>query len=230
AGLGEMPENWHIEARKAQMIAARTYAARYTNNGNPNNPICLTTYCQVSYFKNGDTSELAVAQATSGLVITHNGQLIEALYSADNNQGNGTADSDTRFQNLDGSGTQTPYLRSVNDNQFANSSRLYWNYYCQSSPCGLWKWKTRNYTWNDINNFLHASGIGYMANEIGGVASISFERDPSLRVKKVWLNGNNGQKRVLGGWWFKYYWNIWVDNIGTYDYIYSQTYYLNINP
>lgn len=228
AGLGEMPESWHIEARKAQMIAARTYALRYTGNGNPNIPICLTTYCQVSYFKNGDTSELAVAQATSGQVITSGGSYIEALYSADNNQGYGTADSDTRFQNLDGSGTYTSYLRSVNDNQFAQSSRLYWSAYCQSSPCGLWKWKTYSYSIGDIASMLNARGLGGWVSQIGGLASISFERDASLRVKKVILNGNSGS-RVMGGWWFKYHWNEWVSARASYDYIYSQTYFLNAN-
>lgn len=228
AGLGEMPDSWPIEARKAQIIAARTYAARYTGNGNPNIPICLTTYCQVSYFKSGDTSELSLAQATSGLVITHGGQLIEALYSADNNQGYGTADSDTRFQNINGDGTQTPYLRSVNDNQFAQVSRMYWAAHCQSSPCGLWKWKTFSYTVNDISNMLYARGLGQWVNDIGGLTSISFQRDPSLRVKKVILNGNTGQ-RTLGGWWFKYHWNEWVASRGTFDYIYSQTYFLNSN-
>ncbi|MCA9378964.1 SpoIID/LytB domain-containing protein, partial [Candidatus Dojkabacteria bacterium] len=91
AGLGEMPNSWPLEARKAQMIAARTYALRYTANGNPNNPICLTTYCQVSYIKSGDVAEMDAVQQTKDLVITYGGNLIEALYSADNNNGWGTA-------------------------------------------------------------------------------------------------------------------------------------------
>lgn len=230
AGLGEMPDSWPIEARKAQLIAARTYAAKYTGNGNPNYPICLTTYCQVSYFKNGDTSELSVAQATSGQVMMYGGDFIEALYSADNNQGNGTADYDTRFQTLDGNATASrPYLTSVNDNQFANVSRMYWNYYCQSSPCGLWVWKTYAYTIADIESMLYHNGLGQWMIGIGGLSSIAFQRDASLRVKKVYLYGNNGDSRVIGGWWFKYFWNEWVAARGSFDYIYSQTYYLNTN-
>jgi SpoIID/LytB domain protein len=233
SGLGEMPTNWPAEARKAQIIAARTYAARYTGNGNPDYPICLTTYCQVSYFRNyghpSQSIEASLVSQTKDLVITHSGQLIEALYSADNNQGNGSSDSDTRFQNLDGSGSYIPYLRAVNDNQFAQNSRLYWSYYCGGDPCGLWRWKSYSYTFNDLNNFLDSSGLSGWKDHIGGVASLSFERDPSLRVKYVYLNGNNGNVVKMGGWWFKYHWNIWAENKGTYDYIYSQTFYLNVN-
>jgi len=228
AGLGEMPDSWPVEARKAQIIAARTYAANYTNNGQ--NPICLTTYCQVSYFKNGDNSELALAQSTNGQVITYNGQFIQALYSADNNQGYGTADYGTRFQNSDGSvSVNLPYLTSVNDNIYAQNSRSYWKAYCGSSPCGLWKWKTFSYSMADIEDMFYHNAYGQWIIDIGGLASISFERDASLRVKRVYLNGKNGQNRIIGGWWFKYYWNIWVDAKGSYDYIYSQTYYLNAN-
>lgn len=42
-GLGEMPPSWNEEALKAQAVAARTYAYRYTKNGGC---ICTTTSCQ----------------------------------------------------------------------------------------------------------------------------------------------------------------------------------------
>lgn len=44
-GIQEMPESWSLEALKAQAIAARTFAIRYTNNGRKN--ICTTQSCQV---------------------------------------------------------------------------------------------------------------------------------------------------------------------------------------
>lgn len=43
-GIAEMPSSWHIEALKAQAIAARTYAYRYKQNGQE---ICTTEACQV---------------------------------------------------------------------------------------------------------------------------------------------------------------------------------------
>lgn len=231
AGLGEMPRGWHVEARKAQMIAARTYAARYTGNGNPNIPICLTVYCQVSYVMTGDQGESAIVQQTKDKVLTYGGVLIEALYSSDNNQGNGSADIDTRFQQTNGnpnpgnSVNDKPYLRSVNDNQFAQSAR---NQAC-GGPCGLWKWKTYSYTMSDIDQYLRFAGYGGWVDSSTGVASISFERDPSLRVKRVIFFGKNGQNLIIGGWWFKNYWISWAASKGTNDFIYSQTYFLNSN-
>lgn len=44
-GIYEMPGGWHVNALKAQAIAARTYAIKYTNNGQ--RPICTTEACQV---------------------------------------------------------------------------------------------------------------------------------------------------------------------------------------
>jgi SpoIID/LytB domain protein len=44
----EMPASWHLEALKAQSVAARSYAARTrANSTNPIYDICDTSYCQV---------------------------------------------------------------------------------------------------------------------------------------------------------------------------------------
>jgi len=43
-GIAEMPSSWHVEALKAQAIAARTYAYRYKVQGST---ICTTESCQV---------------------------------------------------------------------------------------------------------------------------------------------------------------------------------------
>lgn len=241
SGLGEMPESWPIEARKAQMIAARTYALRYTNNGDPNRPICLTTYCQVSYFKSGDTRERDLVDATAGKVVTYQGSLIETLYSADNNQGYGTSHHATRFQDLLGNETGSrPYLRAVDDNHLAQNSRMYWEANCPGSPCGLWGWRTNGYSLSDfddmlnhVNNNSYYAGIAPQVNEIraaiGNVAAITFTRDGSERVRKVKITGTTGQTRTIGGWWFKSIWNSWVYNerpTDQLDYIYSLTYFL----
>jgi len=241
SGLGEMPESWPIEARRAQMIAARTYAVRYTANGNASYPICLTTYCQVSYFKDGDTREMDIVQSTDNIVITYGGQMIEALYSADNNQGLGSADHDTRFQNIYGQATGSrPYLVAKNDNQFADSSRMYWEYYCPGAPCGLWGWRTNGYSMADFDQMLDhvnhnsyyshvAPAINQIRAEIGNIQAITFVRDGTEHVKKVRLTGTTGATREIGGWWFKSIWNSWVYHnqpTGQYDYIYSLTFFL----
>ncbi|MFJ7831462.1 SpoIID/LytB domain-containing protein [Peribacillus sp. NPDC097284] len=75
----EMPALWHIEALKAQTIAARTYALRFQSK-----VIDDTVSYQVYGGADGhDRSNLAVKQ-TTGLVIKHDGKLIEALFSSSN--------------------------------------------------------------------------------------------------------------------------------------------------
>ncbi|MBL8014885.1 MAG: hypothetical protein JNK26_01700 [Candidatus Doudnabacteria bacterium] len=233
AGLGEMYDSWPLEARKAQMIAARTYALRYTNNGNPANPICLTTYCQVSYVKSGDQNEMDAVLQTKNLVITYGGALIEALYSADNNNGWGTANNDTVFSSIDGNGTPYGYLRAVQENQGAVVK--YPTYGAD------WGWRTNSYTLGHIDSmlafaqndgYLYASSRNYIAAiraTIGQVTAITFERDPSDRVKKVILTGSTGASMPMAGWFFKTVWNSWVDQAqptGQKDFIYSLTFFL----
>lgn len=90
-GIGEMPSCWGspenkgLEALKAQAIAARTYALKYTNNGQ--NPICVTQECQV--YVGAEKSKKICGQywrqaveSTRGLVLTYKGDLISAWYSS----------------------------------------------------------------------------------------------------------------------------------------------------
>lgn len=70
-GIYEVPGSWPMEVLKAQAIAARTYAIRYTNNGQKS--ICTTEACQV--FKNspkGGNWEKAVKE-TKGMVLVDGG-------------------------------------------------------------------------------------------------------------------------------------------------------------
>ncbi len=226
-GLGEMPYSWPEEARKAQMIAARTYALRRTNNGDPNYPICLTASCQVSKVKSGENYERPLAVATAGKVILHNGGYIDALYSADNSQNAGTADCGTRFQDVYGNPNFGcgPYLVSVNDNHWAWDSRMYG---CSANgvatPCGLWPWKTRTYTYAQFDEFLTwvRGNLYWEFASVGNTTYISFERDASGRIKRANILGTGGSLSV-GGWWFKNAWIEWTAARGEYDYLYSQT-------
>ena len=131
------------------------------------------------------------------------------------------------FQNLQGDGTPYPYLRAVNDTGLATTTYYtYWQSQTNQVNYGTVK---EMILYNAGTNYYDNSTKSYLNNiiaEIGGeITSISLERDPSLRVKKVWLIGSNGS-RSLGGWWFKNLWNSWSYDKGTYDYIYSQTFYI----
>lgn len=216
---------WPEEAIKAQVIAARSYAI-YSYQ-----PICTSAACQVY---EGHTRKQWAADETKDLVIVSNGgtdagRVINALYSSDNSQGSGTADNDTIFQTFDGNGSPHSYLRAVNDSGFATPT-TYTN----------WQYTTMRYslehlyealdfvansqnsgadqgTKNNLKNFL---------NGVNGIDSVSFERDGSQRVKKVWIKTTSGQNKSIGGWWFKSIWNSWQYDIGRGDYIYSQTFFM----
>jgi SpoIID/LytB domain protein len=215
---------WPEEAIKAQIVAFRSYAINYANT---RGQICTTAACQVY---NGSQNTRWAADETKGIVATYNGQVIEALYSSDNSQGTGTANNDTIFQNLAGDGNPIGYLRAVNDSAYARQTQ--WT---------NWTYSTNQYDFNSIDQMLSyaatSTSTGYSSsvkaefqaiiNDIGKVADINFERDPSLRVKKVIFIGSTGKQRTIGGWWFKNLWNSWIYDSGKSDYIYSQTFYLN---
>lgn len=215
---------WPEHAIKAQVVAGRSYAMYYVNT---RGTICTTAACQVY---SGGSGKKWAADETRGQIVTYNGSVIEALYSSDNNQGNGTANNDTIFQNFVGDGYPIGYLRAANDNGMASATS--WTY---------WTYRTNfNYTYASVKQMLeftayqsdYGAGVkndtASILNAIGNnIVNITFERDPSGRVKKVWLHGENGVTRSIGGWWFKNIWNNWAYYVGSYDYIYSQTIYLN---
>jgi SpoIID/LytB domain protein len=211
---------WPREAIKAQAVVFRTYGARRAGF------VYKDTRGQV--YKGGDKKKWA-ADATKGETANYNGGLADTYYSADNNQGYGNANNDTVWSNYAGDGTNIPYLRSVNDNSFAFKTQ--WT---------NWKWRTNSYSnteldgmlkWVSTNGAVSSGARSYMAtvkNDIGTLQSISFERDPSQRVKKVVLKGNKGTRKIAG-WFYKSLWNIWVGTAkpsGQTDYIYSLTYFL----
>jgi len=79
-GIYEVPDSWPIEALKAQVLAARSYALAYTNNGAKE--ICTTQSCQV--YKGGNKGgnwERAVKE-TEGEVLIQDGQVITAWYAS----------------------------------------------------------------------------------------------------------------------------------------------------
>lgn len=68
-GIAEMPSSWHVEALKAQAVAARTYAYRYKQD---NKEICTTESCQVfnkSKSDNPPQSWKEAVDATKGEIL-----------------------------------------------------------------------------------------------------------------------------------------------------------------
>ena len=118
----EMPSSFHIEALKAQAVAARTYAiAKIQADQNPERhplaPLCDTTHCQV-YSNDKDIPgkiKEAVSETASELLY-YNEELVEnALYHA--SSGGHTENSEDIFVSA------VPYLRSVNSPYEETASR-----------------------------------------------------------------------------------------------------------
>ena len=91
--LAEMPAGFHPEALKAQAVAARTYTwkAHTTGGKHEDGSICTDSVCCQAYLPDpvylslgGTTEHLEkvrnAVQATSGIVLYHDGALIEATY------------------------------------------------------------------------------------------------------------------------------------------------------
>lgn len=77
-GIAEMPSSWHMEALKAQAIAARSYAYRYKIEGRS---ICATQSCQVfsqSKANNPPGEWRQAVESTRGLII----EGVTAFYSS----------------------------------------------------------------------------------------------------------------------------------------------------
>ncbi|HEY0140977.1 MAG TPA: SpoIID/LytB domain-containing protein [Thermoanaerobaculia bacterium] len=97
-----------VEALKAQAVAARTYAVRNMGQFRAEGyDICPGPACQ-AYKGFGGEHELSTraVKETRGLVLTHQGKMIDALYSA--TCGGETSDVDTMFP-----GRNEPYLKAV---------------------------------------------------------------------------------------------------------------------
>lgn len=120
----EMPAEFHIEALKAQAVAARTYAIRRSlrnENGHPDHPdapLCKDVHCQahlsreeLKTTKGEDWFEKYLGkieeavEATKGQLIYYNGELTEPLYHS--TSGGMTEDAVNVYA------SDTPYLKSV---------------------------------------------------------------------------------------------------------------------
>lgn len=170
----EMPASFEMEALKAQSIAARTYALKNMNKHNSEGyDLCDTTHCQVYGGMDGEHEKTNRAvDGTSGMIITYNGNIIDALYHA--NSGGITEDS------LEAWGNSHPYLISVEDEFSINA------------PNGSW---SLNLTADEINKRLKSKGIN-----IGNVMDMEIlETSSSGRVTQLKILGSLGEKVLNKG-------------------------------
>lgn len=116
--LQEIPASFHMEAKMAQAVVARTYTLRsvQTKNKHPMNGICTDSTCCQAYCspemyiaKGGSQSAVQEArkavEQTNGVVLTYAGELIDATYFSCS--GGQTEDAVAVW------GNDIPYLQSV---------------------------------------------------------------------------------------------------------------------
>ena len=232
---------WPEESIKAQVIAARTYAYNRTNS------MCTTDRCQVYV---GGNAKAWAAWETKDQVITYQGQVIDAFYSAFNSNGWGNADIDTVWV---GSSPKA-YLSSVYDGDFTLKPTLCghsyyredWNTntYSISDFTQMLAWASNSSEWSDYNGVEYSSGCytsdgryAYNAcvvrkkitNVIGNLTSISLTRDGSGRVKRVNFTGTNGQGSV-SGIFFRMMFNSWAGRTNRNDALKSITFNIAVAP
>ena len=80
----EMIQSWHIEALKAQAVAARTFVLKNRDKHKADGyELCATTHCQVyNGAETFETTDKAVAE-TRGEVLFHGGRTVDAPFHAD---------------------------------------------------------------------------------------------------------------------------------------------------
>ncbi len=82
----EMPSSWHIEALKAQAVAARCFGfTAMGKHGDMGFDLCDNTNCQVYGGIAAETEATNKAvEETAGVVVTYNGKIINTLFSSSN--------------------------------------------------------------------------------------------------------------------------------------------------
>jgi len=133
----EVPDNWPMEALKAQAIAARSYVLAYTNGGAGS--ICTTQQCQVFQPNpKGGNWEQAV-DATAGQVMVQGGQPIKAWFSATH--------GGYEYTSADIGWSATPWTKRLVDTTTGNAGSfadLMNNAYDKSSPVFYCDWGGRS--------------------------------------------------------------------------------------
>jgi stage II sporulation protein D len=170
---GEVPASWPEETLKAQAVAARSYAMHRLQHHAQNDwDVVATDKDQVYDGIHGEVpSIIRAVEDTRGQVLSYQGQIIKAYFSAD--CGGHTESSATAF------GEPAPYLQGVPDP------------YCGQSPYQQWE---RDFTINQVRQLLAESG-----KRMGTVLAVKPKtRDQSGRVVDFEFSTTNGDVVVPG--------------------------------
>ena len=172
-GLGEMSSSWPMEAIKAQATASRTFAQKKLAAGTSGDYDLLGTVLDQAYTgtRHEDARWQAAVNSTANRVITHNGALIDAVYSA--SSGGHTENSEIVWV------SPLPYLRGKPDPYDAVAT----------NPHNSW---SRTYTGRQLGAWF---GLGTVTS-----VQIIGNTGTSGRVDKatIRLTGTGGTRDIKG--------------------------------
>ena len=133
-GLGEMSSSWPMEAIKAQATASRTYAQKKLAATHSRDYDLLGTVIDQAYTgtRHEDARWRAAVDSTANRVITYNGALIDAVYSA--SSGGHTEHSEVVWV------SPLPYLRGKPDpyDEVATNPHNSWSRTYTGQQLGAW--------------------------------------------------------------------------------------------
>ena len=143
-GIAEVPRDWPMEALKAQVVAARTYALNRMSSGSASNEydLCATTECQVYVgmkVEAGPHGErwVQAVDETAGQVLLYRGQPASTFYSS--TSPGRTFDVEDVF-----GGEPLPYLRGIPEEDD------------RESPLARWRVEV---PFDDLARFLSEQGL-----------------------------------------------------------------------
>ncbi len=165
----EMSPSWHIEALKAQAVCARGFAiSNYNKFEKYGFNLDTTTTSQV--YKGISTEKESTIRAvneTKGLVLKHDGKIIQSIYCA--SMGGASANAENVW------GGSYPYLVSVTDP------------YENPDEATRYSWSV-TLTSDDIKNCLASSGV-----DIGNITSVEIvNQDSAGYVTELLFTGTDG--------------------------------------
>ena len=177
------------QAVMAQAVASRTYAVHYHGRREALGfDLYATVADQVYPGADSEKPEVTAAtRATSGQIVTWNGQPIEAMYHSA--CGYSTEASDQVFRN----GPPLPYLRAVSD-RFGPGKR---DFYCAGSPNFRWTEAWDGATLNAILAKTLPAALGASAANLGRVTDLRIAATtPTGRVAQLVVATTGGDFTV----------------------------------
>ena len=200
--LCEIPADFHPEAKKAQAIVARTYAARVAEIGIKHGPgvVCGDPGCCQGYIspeeylgKWGVDAPIASArdavEETEGVVVTYKGKLVDATYFSCS--GGQTEDALAVW------GSDVPYLRSV-ESPGEEDAEHYWytvkytpQKFCEVLGIAL---SGKPASWFGGISYTKGGGVAQMF--IGGKAYTGTHLRSALGLRSTWFSVKANENEI----------------------------------